>query len=203
MPPHRERELRLARGHGGDRLGPHEQVLRGVRAQALLRGAAGRRPGRGAGDRAPEDSSSAAGAPVRRPSRERAALLGQPGEPRRLPRLLPAGRHLMGLGARRRRAPHARAQRVDHGQVLQERAVRRAAGRPPHRPGPGAGASRRQHRPKLLWCGTTAYPRMLDFAAFRSIADEVGAILAADIAHISGPRLRRACTRRPSASRTS
>lgn len=43
-----------------------------------------------------------------------------------------------------------------------------------------------EHRPKLLWCGTTAYPRTLDFAAFRSIADEVGAILAADIAHIAG-----------------
>ena len=42
------------------------------------------------------------------------------------------------------------------------------------------------HRPKLIWCGTTAYPRALDFAAFRSIADEVGAILAADIAHIAG-----------------
>ena len=44
----------------------------------------------------------------------------------------------------------------------------------------------KEHRPKLLWCGTTAYPRTLDFAAFRSIADEVGAILAADIAHIAG-----------------
>ena len=44
----------------------------------------------------------------------------------------------------------------------------------------------KEHRPKLLWCGTTAYPRTIDFAAFRSIADEVGAILAADIAHISG-----------------
>ncbi len=43
-----------------------------------------------------------------------------------------------------------------------------------------------EHRPKLLWCGTTAYARTLDFAAFRSIADEVGAVLAADIAHISG-----------------
>jgi len=43
-----------------------------------------------------------------------------------------------------------------------------------------------EHRPKLLWCGTTAYPRTLDFPAFRAIADEVGAILAADIAHISG-----------------
>jgi glycine hydroxymethyltransferase len=44
----------------------------------------------------------------------------------------------------------------------------------------------KEHRPKLLWCGTTAYPRTLDFEAFRSIADEVGAILAADIAHIAG-----------------
>lgn len=44
----------------------------------------------------------------------------------------------------------------------------------------------REHRPKLIWAGTTAYPRTLDFQAFRAIADEVGAILAADIAHISG-----------------
>jgi glycine hydroxymethyltransferase len=43
-----------------------------------------------------------------------------------------------------------------------------------------------EHKPKLLWCGTTAYPRQLDFAKFREIADEVGAKLAADIAHISG-----------------
>ena len=44
----------------------------------------------------------------------------------------------------------------------------------------------KEHNPKLIWCGTTAYPREIDFPAFRSIADEVGAILAADIAHISG-----------------
>ncbi|MDB4940901.1 MAG: glyA [Labilithrix sp.] len=44
----------------------------------------------------------------------------------------------------------------------------------------------KEHQPKLIWAGTTAYPRTLDFAAFRSIADEVGAILAADIAHIAG-----------------
>lgn len=44
----------------------------------------------------------------------------------------------------------------------------------------------KEHRPKLLWAGTTAYPRTLDFAAFRAIADEVGAVLAADIAHIAG-----------------
>ncbi|MFK7991194.1 MAG: serine hydroxymethyltransferase [Sandaracinaceae bacterium] len=44
----------------------------------------------------------------------------------------------------------------------------------------------REHKPKLIWCGTTAYPRTLDYAAFREIADEVGAILVADMAHISG-----------------
>ena len=44
----------------------------------------------------------------------------------------------------------------------------------------------KEHQPKLLWAGTTAYPRTLDWAAFRSIADEVGAVLAADIAHIAG-----------------
>ncbi|CAG0975329.1 glycine hydroxymethyltransferase [Myxococcaceae bacterium] len=44
----------------------------------------------------------------------------------------------------------------------------------------------REHRPKLIQCGTTAYSRTLDFDAFRSIADEVGALLLADIAHIAG-----------------
>jgi glycine hydroxymethyltransferase len=44
----------------------------------------------------------------------------------------------------------------------------------------------REHRPKLIQCGTTAYSRVLDFEAFRSIADEVGALLFADIAHIAG-----------------
>ncbi|HTV24492.1 MAG TPA: serine hydroxymethyltransferase [Polyangiaceae bacterium] len=44
----------------------------------------------------------------------------------------------------------------------------------------------REHKPKILWCGTTAHPRTLDFAAFREIADSVGAILCADISHIAG-----------------
>src|SRR6185437_8975011 len=35
----------------------------------------------------------------------------------------------------------------------------------------------REHKPKLIWCGTTAYPRIIDFQAFRDIADEVGAKL--------------------------
>lgn len=43
-----------------------------------------------------------------------------------------------------------------------------------------------QHKPKLLWCGTTAYPRLIEFDKFREIADECGAILCADISHIAG-----------------
>lgn len=43
-----------------------------------------------------------------------------------------------------------------------------------------------EHRPKMIICGATAYPRLIDFAAFRSIADEVGAILMVDAAHFIG-----------------
>ena len=42
------------------------------------------------------------------------------------------------------------------------------------------------HRPKLIICGTTAYPREIDFGRFREIADECGALLLADITHIAG-----------------
>jgi glycine hydroxymethyltransferase len=44
----------------------------------------------------------------------------------------------------------------------------------------------KQHQPKLIICGYSAYPRLIDFAKFREIADEVGAYLLADIAHIAG-----------------
>jgi glycine hydroxymethyltransferase len=44
----------------------------------------------------------------------------------------------------------------------------------------------REHKPKLIWCGTTAYPRHVPYAEFAEIANEVGAVLAADIAHVSG-----------------
>ncbi|HHW27815.1 MAG TPA: serine hydroxymethyltransferase [Firmicutes bacterium] len=43
-----------------------------------------------------------------------------------------------------------------------------------------------QHKPKLIIAGASAYPRTLDFQAFRSIADEVGALLMVDMAHIAG-----------------
>ncbi len=44
----------------------------------------------------------------------------------------------------------------------------------------------RRHRPKMVICGATAYPRLVDFAAFREIADEVDAYLVVDAAHFIG-----------------
>src|SRR6195952_1100890 len=47
-------------------------------------------------------------------------------------------------------------------------------------------ATARQHRPKLIIAGGTAYSRLWDFAAFRAIADEIGAYLMVDMAHFAG-----------------
>jgi glycine hydroxymethyltransferase len=44
----------------------------------------------------------------------------------------------------------------------------------------------KQHKPRMIIAGATAYPRLIDFAAFREIADEVGAILMVDAAHFIG-----------------
>ncbi len=43
-----------------------------------------------------------------------------------------------------------------------------------------------EHRPKMIICGGSAIPRLIDFAAFRAVADEVGAILMVDAAHFIG-----------------
>ena len=47
-------------------------------------------------------------------------------------------------------------------------------------------AKAKELRPKVIVCGYSAYPRTIDFAKFREIADEVGALLMADVAHIAG-----------------
>ena len=44
----------------------------------------------------------------------------------------------------------------------------------------------RKKKPKMIVCGGSAYPRIIDFAQFRTIADDVGAFLMADIAHVAG-----------------
>jgi glycine hydroxymethyltransferase len=43
-----------------------------------------------------------------------------------------------------------------------------------------------EHRPKLIWAGFSAYSRIIDWKKFKDIADEVGAYLVADIAHVAG-----------------
>lgn len=43
-----------------------------------------------------------------------------------------------------------------------------------------------EHKPRMIIAGASAYSRIIDFAAFREVADEVGAILFADVAHIAG-----------------
>ena len=43
-----------------------------------------------------------------------------------------------------------------------------------------------EHKPKLIICGASAYPRVIDFKRFREIADKCGAFLMSDIAHIAG-----------------
>ncbi|MGD0390918.1 MAG: serine hydroxymethyltransferase, partial [Tepidisphaeraceae bacterium] len=47
-------------------------------------------------------------------------------------------------------------------------------------------AKAKELKPKMILCGYSAYPRTIDFARFREIADEVGALVLADIAHIAG-----------------
>src|SRR5215207_3676809 len=47
-------------------------------------------------------------------------------------------------------------------------------------------AKAKELKPKMILCGYSAYPRVIDFAKFREIADEVGAMLMADVAHIAG-----------------
>jgi len=44
----------------------------------------------------------------------------------------------------------------------------------------------KEHKPKMIVVGASAYPRLLDFNRFRRIADEVGAVIMADIAHVAG-----------------
>ena len=44
----------------------------------------------------------------------------------------------------------------------------------------------KEHKPKMIVAGASAYPRAIDFKAFRDIADEVGALVMVDMAHIAG-----------------
>jgi glycine hydroxymethyltransferase len=106
-------------------------------------------------------------------------------EPRRLLRGLEAGRHAAGHEPGPRRPPHARAPGVAHRPDLEVGAVRRAPedGRVDY---DQVEKLAKEHRPRILVAGASAYPRIFDFERFAAIAREVGATLVVDMAHIAG-----------------
>ncbi len=99
--------------------------------------------------------------------------------------LLQPGDTVLGPEPRPRRSPHARLAGQRQRAAVPLRRLRHRR-RGPHRHGRGARSSPLEHRPKMIVAGTTAYPRRLDPEPFRKIADEVGALLMFDIAHLAG-----------------
>ena len=127
-----------------------------------------------------------ANAPVRLRLRQRAAALRRPGQPGRVPRPAQAGRQPSWASTSRPAAtsPTARP------------STSRASGSAPCPTRCGATTScidmdevariARENRPKLIIAGGSAYARLWDFARFRAIADEVGALFMVDMAHFAG-----------------
>ena len=100
--------------------------------------------------------------------------------------LLQARRHGPGHGAAARRPPHPRLARQLLRPLVRLRRLRRRRRDRAHRLRAGRAPWPAHHRPKAIVCGSISYPRHLDYAAFREIADEVGAYLIADAAHPIG-----------------
>ena len=136
-------------------------------------------------DMAEESRDRAGQEPVWRGFRECPAALGRDRQCRRAARHRSPGDTLLGLS-------------LDHGGHLTHGMKINFSGQPlrthaygvdaediPHRHGRSARA-RHRVQPKVIIAGWSAYPRQLDFAAFREIADEVGAYLWVDMAHFAG-----------------
>ena len=100
--------------------------------------------------------------------------------------LLEPGRHGARHGARGRRPPHPRRAAQLLGQVVQGDAATACAASDHRIDFDQLRDLARQHRPRLIIAGGSAYPPIIDFAAFRQIADEVGAWLMVDMAHFAG-----------------
>jgi hypothetical protein len=173
--PRRTSPARGARSH---RQRAHQQVRRGLSRGAATTAAAKCRRGRVARHRTRQAS-------LRRRARQRAAALRHIGQHGGLLRHAAAGRHPARHGSRLRRPPHARPSAVVLGARLPRRRLRRRPRQRAHRFRRSARLAL-EHRPKLVVCGASAYSRTIDFARFREIADEAGALLMADIAHIAG-----------------
>ena len=172
-------ELRSGRRHGGPGLGPHQQVRRGLPRPPLLRRLRARRRRRAA---SPSTASRRSSAPrPRTSSRTRARRPTPP----RCSRCCKPGDTILGLDL-------AHGGHLTHGMKINFSgklynvvAVPRRR-RPAASTWPRSSASPRSTSPKLIVAGWSAYPRQLDFAEFRRIADEVGAYLMVDMAHFAG-----------------
>ena len=156
-----------ARGAG---LGADQQIRRRLSRPALLRRLRICRCRGGTRDRARLP-------PVRLFVRECPAAFRRAGEPGGVLRAAAARRHVHGPRSRRRRPSHPRLARQPVGQVVQAGALQRAPPGPAHRHGRGRAHREREHKPKLIIAGGSAYPRFIDFKRFREIADSVGAYL--------------------------
>ncbi len=151
----------------------------GYPGQALLRREPRRRRGRGARPRsAPARSFGAEHANVQPHSGANANMAAYLA-------LFSPGRQAHGDAPRPGRPPHPRvAGQLQRAHLRLRRLRRRRRVRDPRlRRDP---RPREAERPKAIIAGATAYSRMIDFAAFRSIADEIDALLIVDAAHIAG-----------------
>ena len=157
-----------------------EQVRRGL-SRAGATTAAARSSTRSSSSRSTARRSSSAPS-TRTSSRTRARRRTWP----RTSRCSQPGDTILVAAARPRRPPHARAQ----GQLLRAGSTRSptTASRARRTWSTTTRCSQlaKEHRPKLIVCGGSAYPRTVDAAEFREIADEVGALLMCDMAHFSG-----------------
>ncbi len=122
---------------------------------------------------------------VRLRLRQRAAQFRQPGQPGGVPRAAAARRRLHGSGSRRRRPSHPWLARQYVGQMVQAGLLWRQP-RDQRIDMDEVEELAREHKPKLIIAGGSAYARHWDFARFRAIADEIGAYLFVDMAHFAG-----------------
>ena len=111
---------------------------------------------------------------------------GRAGQRRRHGRAAAAGRHDPRPRPRPRRPPHPRHAAQLLRPAVQGRAPTTSARTTTCIDMDEVARLAHEHRPKVIIAGWSAYPRQLDFAAFRRIADEVGAYLMVDMAHFAG-----------------
>ena len=123
---------------------------------------------------------------VRLRPRERAAAFRCTGQHRGDAGAAQARRHLSRHGDRRRRSPHPRRQADRVGRSGSTRCSTACGARTACWTTTRSRDLAREHCPKLIIAGGSAIPRQIDFARFRAIADEVGALLMVDMAHFAG-----------------